>query len=157
MQRYIVMRVGQSIIALLILSMVIFALGRFSGDPVILLLPPDATQEAETYCGNPWVEPAWPIQYWKFMSNALQFDFGDSIKAKRPVMDLIGPKIMNSARLGLAGMVITLIIGVPFRSAGGGKTGYLLRRRGQADRGAGPVASSILAGHHADPVIHCAA
>ena len=114
MQRYIVMRVGQSIIALMILSMVIFALGRVTGDPVILLLPPDATQEAEDILRRSLgLDQSWPIQYWKFMSNAVQFDFGDSIKAKRPVLDLIGPKVMNSVRLGLAAMVITLAMGIP--------------------------------------------
>ena len=114
MQRYIVVRVGQSIVALIILSIVIFALGRFSGDPVILLLPPDATQEAEDAIrASLGLDRSWPVQYWKFLSNALQFDFGDSIKAKRPVLDLIGPKVMNSVRLGLAAMCITLIIGIP--------------------------------------------
>ncbi|MYC29363.1 MAG: ABC transporter permease, partial [Chloroflexi bacterium] len=54
-----------------------------------------------------------PIQYWKLIRNAVLFQFGVSIKSKRPVMDLIGPKVMNSLRLGLAGMVITLIIGIP--------------------------------------------
>ncbi len=114
MQRYIVMRLGQSLIALLILSMIIFALGRVSGDPVILLLPPDATQEAEDILRRSLgLDQSWPVQYWKFISNAVRFDFGDSIKAKRPVMDLIGPKIGNSLRLGLTAMAITLAIGIP--------------------------------------------
>ena len=114
MQRYIIMRVGQSIIALVILSMIIFAIGRITGDPVILLLPPDATQEAEDILRRSLgLDQPWPVQYWKFASNAVQFDFGDSIKAKRPVMDLIGPKVMNSVRLGVVAMLITLIIGIP--------------------------------------------
>ncbi len=114
MQRYIIVRVAQSLVALMILSMIIFALGRFSGDPVILLLPPDATQEAEDIIrASLGLDKPWPIQYWKFISNALQFDFGDSIKAKRPVLDLIGPKVMNSVRLGVAAMAITLLIGIP--------------------------------------------
>lgn len=114
MQRYIVVRMGQSVVALLILSLIIFALGRLSGDPVVLLLPPDATQEAEDILRRSLgLDRPWPVQYWKFMSNAVQFDFGDSIKAKRPVLDLITPKVMNSVRLGLAAMVITLAIGIP--------------------------------------------
>ncbi len=114
MQRYIVMRVGQSVIALLILSMIIFALGRVSGDPVIILLPPDATKEAEDLLrASLRLDQPWPIQYWEFISNAAQFDFGNSIKAKRPVLEVIGPKVANSVRLGLAAMVVTLVIGVP--------------------------------------------
>ena len=114
MQRYIIMRVGQSIVALIILSMIIFAIGRITGDPVILLLPPDATQEAEDILRRSLgLDQPWPVQYWKFASNAVQFDFGNSIKAKRPVMDLIGPKVMNSVRLGVVAMLITLVIGIP--------------------------------------------
>lgn len=114
MQRYIVVRAGQSVVALLILSLIIFALGRMSGDPVVLLLPPDATQEAEDILRRSLgLDQPWPVQYWKFISNAAQFDFGDSIKAKRPVLDLITPKVMNSVRLGLAAMAITLAIGIP--------------------------------------------
>lgn len=114
MQRYIVVRAGQSVVALLILSLIIFALGRMSGDPVVLLLPPDATQEAEDILRRSLgLDQPWPVQYWKFISNAAQFDFGDSIKAKRPVLDLITPKVMNSVRLGLAAMMITLAIGIP--------------------------------------------
>lgn len=114
MQRYIILRIGQSVVALLILSVVIFALGRFSGDPVLLLLPPDATEEAEILLRSSLgLDQPLPVQYWRFLSNALQFDFGDSIKAKRPVMDLIGPKVLNSVKLGLAGMLITLLIGIP--------------------------------------------
>jgi len=44
MQRYIVRRVGQSLIALLILSILIFAMVRLTGDPTLLMLPEDATQ-----------------------------------------------------------------------------------------------------------------
>ncbi len=114
MQRYIVMRVGQSLIALIILSMIIFVLGRVSGDPVIILLPPDATKEAEDKLRAALrLDQPWPIQYWEFMSNAAQLDFGDSIKAKRPVLDLIKPKITNSLKLGLVAMAITLAIGIP--------------------------------------------
>ena len=101
-------------IALIILSMIIFALGRFTGDPIILLLPQEASIETELALRAHYgLDQPWPVQYWKFISNGVQFDFGDSIKSKRPVMDLIGPKVMNSLRLGLAGMVITLIIGIP--------------------------------------------
>ena len=114
MQRYIVTRIGQSIIALLILSMVIFALGRVSGDPVIILLPPDATQEAEDLLrASLRLDQPWPIQYWEFISHAARFDFGNSIKAKRPVLEVIGPKVINSLKLGLVAIVVTLVIGVP--------------------------------------------
>ena len=114
MQRYIVSRFFQAIFALIILSMVIFVLGRLSGDPVNLMLPPDATQEAEDLLrASLRLDQPWPIQYWEFISGAVTLDFGQSIKARRPVTEVIVPKIMNSLKLGAAGMVITLLTGIP--------------------------------------------
>ena len=45
MQRYIIRRFFQSLVALLVLSMVIFLMSRMTGDPTLLMLPDDATQE----------------------------------------------------------------------------------------------------------------
>ncbi|MDA0735289.1 MAG: ABC transporter permease [Chloroflexi bacterium] len=114
MQRYIVSRFFQAVVALILLSMVIFVLGRLTGDPVSLMLPPDATQEAEDLLrASLKLDQPWPVQYWQFISGAARLDFGQSIKARRPVTELIQPKIMNSLKLGAAGMVITLLTGIP--------------------------------------------
>ena len=114
MQRYIVNRVLQSVIALLILSVVIFGLGRLTGDPVVLLLPPDATQEAEDLLrASLGLDQPLPVQYWLFISNAARLEFGDSLKARRPVTELIKPKVIISLKLGIVAMGITLLMGIP--------------------------------------------
>ena len=114
MQRYILNRVFQSVIALLILSVVIFGLGRLTGDPVVLLLPPDATQEAEDLLrASLGLDQPLPVQYWLFISNAARLEFGDSLKARRPVTELIKPKVIISLKLGMVAMGITLLMGIP--------------------------------------------
>ena len=45
MQRYIIMRVGHALLALLAISIIIFSLTRITGDPVDVLLPEDATAD----------------------------------------------------------------------------------------------------------------
>ena len=114
MQRFILNRVLQSVIALLILSVVIFGLGRLTGDPVVLLLPPDATQEAEDLLrASLKLDQPLPVQYWLFISNAARLEFGDSLKARRPVTELIKPKVIISLKLGMVAMGITLLMGIP--------------------------------------------
>ena len=114
MQRYILNRILQSVIALLILSVVIFGLGRLTGDPVVLLLPPDATQEAEDLLrASLGLDQPLPVQYWLFISNAARLEFGDSLKARRPVTELIKPKVIISLKLGIVAMGITLLMGIP--------------------------------------------
>jgi peptide/nickel transport system permease protein len=114
MQRYVLNRTCQALIALLIISVAIFVMGRMTGDPISLLLPPDATQEAEDLMrASLRLDDPWPVQYWNFVSSAARLDFGQSIKARRAVTEVIGPRIGNSIKLGLAGMLVTIVIGVP--------------------------------------------
>ena len=114
MQRYIVRRVGQSLIALLILSILIFGMVRLTGDPTLLMLPEDATQadmiQLQRALG---LDRPIPVQYWVFITNALQGDFGRSIKGRMPVIDIIRERLPNSIRLGSASLLVTLLIALP--------------------------------------------
>ena len=114
MQRYIVRRVGQSLIALLILSILIFAMVRLTGDPTLLMLPEDAAQadmiQLQRALG---LDRSIPVQYWVFITNALKGDFGRSIKGQMPVIDIIQERLPHSARLGSASLLVTLLIALP--------------------------------------------
>ena len=46
MQRYIIRRAGEAALALFVLSIIIFLMVRLTGDPALLMLPPDAGIEA---------------------------------------------------------------------------------------------------------------
>jgi ABC-type dipeptide/oligopeptide/nickel transport system permease component len=114
MQRYVLRRLGQAILALFILSILIFVLVRLTGDPTLLLLPEDATaadiQRLRHALG---LDKSWPVQYWIFVSNAVQGDFGHSIKGQIPVGDVIKERLPYSLRLGAASLLITVLIAVP--------------------------------------------
>ena len=114
MQRYVLRRLGQAILALFILSILIFVLVRLTGDPTLLLLPEDATaadiQRLRHALG---LDKSWPVQYWIFVSNAIQGDFGHSIKGQIPVGDVIKERLPYSLRLGAASLLITVIIALP--------------------------------------------
>jgi peptide/nickel transport system permease protein len=53
------------------------------------------------------------MQYWIFVSNAVQGDFGRSIKGQIPVGDIIKERLPHSLRLGAASLLITVIIALP--------------------------------------------
>jgi peptide/nickel transport system permease protein len=114
MQRYVLRRFGQAILALFILSILIFVLVRLTGDPTLLLLPEDATaadiRRLQQALG---LDKSWPVQYWIFVSNAVQGDFGHSIKGQIPVGDIIKERLPYSLRLGAASLLITVIIALP--------------------------------------------
>lgn len=53
------------------------------------------------------------VQYASWLGRALRFDFGESLKYRRPVQDLIGERAGNTALLGLSALVIATVLGIP--------------------------------------------
>lgn len=114
MQRYIIRRLAQSLIALFALSMIIFVLCRLIGDPTMLMLPDTATQDDIAQLRSALgLDKPWPVQYWLFISKAVQGDFGRSLKGQMPVMDLIKERLPNSIKLAAVSLTITVLFAFP--------------------------------------------
>ena len=76
MQRFIVVRVFHSLIALVAISIIVFGLARITGNPLDVLLPIEATQEDFDRVERAWgLDKPLPLQYFKYVSNILQGDF----------------------------------------------------------------------------------
>jgi peptide/nickel transport system permease protein len=82
-------------------------LARSLLDPSI---DPKALDEQRERLGlnNPWY-----VQYWDWIRNAAQGDFGQSFRFKMPVADLIGQRIANTFWLAFATLVFTYLIAIP--------------------------------------------
>jgi peptide/nickel transport system permease protein len=112
--RFVVSRLLQSLVALAILSVVVFILARATGDPLHLILPMSATKEdyaeARRYLGldRPYIE-----QYLSFVGKAVTGDFGMSLRARRPVSELIRERLPNSLSLAAFAMTVSLAIAFP--------------------------------------------
>lgn len=114
MQRYVIKRLLQSLVTLVVLSIIVFCLTRFTGDPVVLMLPDDASHEDIMQLRRALgLDKPLPVQYWYFVSRAVQGDFGRSIKGQMPVMDLIRDRLPNSLKLAAVSLVITLMLALP--------------------------------------------
>ena len=114
MLRFVVVRILQSLVALAILSIVVFVLARATGDPLSMVLPMGATPEdyanARAYLGldRPYVE-----QYLSFVGRAVIGDFGTSIRARRPVSELIQERLPNSVKLATFAMGVSIAMAFP--------------------------------------------
>jgi peptide/nickel transport system permease protein len=114
MRRYITIRILQTVITLLILSIVIFALVRLSGDPALLMLSENATQqEYEDMRAHLGLDKPIYVQYALFLSKAVRGDFGNSIRSHRPVSESILEKLPNSFKLVAVSMIATFIFSIP--------------------------------------------
>ncbi|MDA0263975.1 MAG: ABC transporter permease [Chloroflexi bacterium] len=114
MQRYIVRRVGEAVLALFALSIIIFLMVRLTGDPALLMLPPDAGADAlEDIQRSMGLDKPLVVQYGLFIRDYAQGSFGDSLRSKTPVSDLIKERLPNSLKLVGAAAVIVLLISIP--------------------------------------------
>lgn len=114
MLRFLLTRLLQSLVALVLLSVVVFGLARATGDPLALILPMVASDEdyanARRYLG---LDRPLPEQYLKFVGNALRGDFGTSLIARRPVNELLADRLPNSIKLAAFSMAVSMLIAFP--------------------------------------------
>ncbi len=114
MQRYIVKRVGEAILALFALSIIIFLMVRMTGDPALLMLPPDAGADAlEDIRHSMGLDKPLVVQYGLFIRDYAHGSFGDSLRSKTPVSELVKDRLPNSLKLVGTAAVIVLLISIP--------------------------------------------
>ena len=114
MQRYITIRLIQAVFVLLAVSIIVFGLARASGNPVVLMLPIDAGPEDYERLTRFWgLDKPLHIQYLKFLGNAAQGDFGESIKwPGRSAMDMVASRIGATLQLAGSAMILAAIMAV---------------------------------------------
>ena len=112
MQRYIVLRLGQAIVTLFIISVVVFSLARLSGDPINVLVSDEADEDRIQQVRELWgLDRPLYIQYLSFVKNAFSGNFGDSLAYKGySAMGLVGERL--PATLQLAGLSLAIAVGI---------------------------------------------
>jgi ABC-type dipeptide/oligopeptide/nickel transport system permease component len=125
MTRYLFRRFWQSLLVLLGVSLIVFILLHLSGDPAVLMMPPDATKEdIENFrklmgFNDPlfvgW--PPWRImtdtQYGRFVGGVVRGDFGNSFRHQQPALGLVLERMPATIRLTLAAMGIAVCVAIP--------------------------------------------
>lgn len=115
MFRFLALRIGSSLFALLIITIIVFLLSHLSGSPVDALLPDDATQEQIDSFIREWGldKPLWQ-QYLTFLANALQGDFGTSLKwPGEDAMGFVLDRVPATLQLGGLAILISVVIALP--------------------------------------------
>ena len=111
---YILRRLGQSVLVLLVMSALVFAGVYAIGNPVDILINPQADQAeiARTTAALGLDRPL-PLQYWTFLHNALSGELGRSFASNVPAIDLILQRIPATVELALTAMVMAVVLGIP--------------------------------------------
>lgn len=112
--RFVIERLMQALLTMLLLSVIVFGLSRLSGDPVNLMAPMEASAEdIERIRASLGLDRPLIVQYWYFVTNALQGDFGRSIKWDRSAAEMLLERFPATMWLSLASMALALVLALP--------------------------------------------
>jgi peptide/nickel transport system permease protein len=115
-------------ITLLLVSVIVFILGRLTGDPVALLLTEYSTEEDRIRLTRQLgLDKPLPEQYAIFIGNALRGDLGRSIRGERaPALELILERLPATVQLAVTAVLISFFIGLPLGVMAAVKKGSFL-------------------------------
>ncbi len=113
MLAYIIRRIGQSLLVLLVVGIVAFSMFRFIGDPIDNLLGQEATQEdIDRLRGELGLDQPLYVQYWRFITDAFQGDLGVSFTQSRPVADILWERAPATLELAAVSATLAIVFGI---------------------------------------------
>ena len=113
MTRFLLTRFGYACISLALLALTIFFLARLGGDPVLMFLEPGASQsDIDAFRLRLGLDRPILVQFWQFVTSALQGDFGRSIYYRTPVIELYLDRLPSSLLLAGAAFSWSVALGV---------------------------------------------
>jgi peptide/nickel transport system permease protein len=111
---FILRRLFQAAIVMVVVAFIAFMLFQFVGDPVLFLLGQDATPEQIAELRKALgFDQSFVVQFWHFLSNAVQGEFGLSLKQGSKVSRLIAEKFPATLELALFAATLALAVGIP--------------------------------------------
>ena len=114
MAAFIVRRLLQAVIVMLVVALIAFLLFQYVGDPVSQMLGQDATPEDRARLrGDLGLDQPFYVQFAHFIGNAIQGDFGISLRQGRAVSTLIKERLPATLELAFAAALIAIVIGIP--------------------------------------------
>ena len=114
MLAFILRRLIQAVIVMVTVAFISFMLFQYVGDPVVTMLGQDATpQQIQEVRASLGLDQPFVVQFWHFLVNAAQGDFGLSLRQGAKVSRLIAERFPATLELALVAALIALVVGVP--------------------------------------------
>ena len=113
MGRYLLKRIVQIIPVLLILTLIIFCLVYVAGDPVALMLPPEAGEQAKAALREALgLDKPFYEQFFIYIGNLLRGDFGTSYQYNQDALSLVLERMPYSLQLAGVSLACSVVVGI---------------------------------------------
>ena len=111
---FIIRRVLQSLVVVLVMSLVVFVGVHLVGDPVHILISDDMTQEEiDRFIQRLGLDRPVHEQYFHFLGNAARGDLGNSFVHGEPALKLILDRMPATLELAFAAFILAIVFGIP--------------------------------------------
>ena len=126
---YLLRRLYQALIVFFVVTLIVFVVLHISGDPIELLMPPDATPgDLEAMRRTLGLDKPLPVQYGLFLKNAVRGNLGVSYHHGQPALKLVLERLPASLELVLTSIAISLILALPLGVLASTRRGKTLDR-----------------------------
>ena len=113
MLAFVIRRIGQSFLVLLIVGLVAFSMFRFVGDPIDNMLGQERTiEDVERLRAQLGLDQPFPVQYYKFLEGAVQGNFGVSYRQGRPVTEILMERAPATLELAAVSGILAVVFGI---------------------------------------------
>ena len=114
MLAFILRRLLQALVVMLVVAFIAFMLFQYVGDPVTNILGQDATPaQRQQLRADLGLDEPFPVQFARFIGNAVRGEFGLSLRQGRKVSSLIAERLPATLELSLLAALIALVVGIP--------------------------------------------
>lgn len=111
---FVIRRLIQSVLVMIVVAFVAFSLFTYVGDPISIMLGQDYTEaDRARIAAELGLDRPFFVQFARFVANAVQGEFGLSYRLARPVDELIAERLPATLELSLVAAIFALVVGVP--------------------------------------------
>lgn len=126
---WLIRRLFQAVLVVLAMSVIVFIGINVIGDPVEILISPEADQaeKARAIIALGLDKPLWE-QYLRFLGGMIHFNLGNSFVYNEPALQLIGSRMPATMELAVTAVLLSIVIGIPLGLFAGLKPDTFLAR-----------------------------
>ena len=129
MREFLIQKLWHTAIVVFCVLTLVFVALHMTGDPVMMLLPPNASrEEIDALTRTLGLDQPLIIQYGRFLARVAHGDFGTSLQHQQPAMALVAERLPASALLAVTALLLAVAVALPLGIVAAARRGTVLDR-----------------------------
>jgi peptide/nickel transport system permease protein len=126
---FLIQKLGHTAIVVFCVLTLVFVVLHMTGDPVMMLLPPNASrEEIDALSRTLGLDQPLIVQYGRFLARIARGDFGTSLQHQQPAMGLVAERLPASALLAVTALGLAVAVALPLGIVAATRRGTVLDR-----------------------------